>query len=136
MAKGSSAVHLAVGRGSAGDGAAGGISDSEWEFRGRNLKVSHSVSAFQIHFFLPMYFKQHFLKPQHRGIGDRFCPDKLELGIGVRLPQVNPLHFTLKYILLNTFVFQCDQWFLSIAGKMRLCPQGGFIFLFFNFGFL
>lgn len=35
------------------------LSDSRWEFRGRNLSIHHSVPAFQAHSFLLEYFKQH-----------------------------------------------------------------------------
>lgn len=69
------------------------------------------------------------------GAGNHFHCDTLELGRGVRPTQVNPLHFIMKYILLSTFVFKYDQEFLGIADQTYLCPQGGFIFLFFNFGF-
>ena len=119
-----------------------GISDSGWEFRGRKLSINHSVPAFQVHSFLLKYFKQHCFEAHgwlmmtnqwwYRG---SFQHDKLELGIGVSLCSVNPLHFPLKYVLLSTFILRHDQWFSCMLVKMYWCPQGGFVFLFFTFCF-
>lgn len=45
-----------------------GISDSGWEFRGRNLSIHHSVPAFQAHSFLLKYFKQHCFEAHDQSV--------------------------------------------------------------------
>lgn len=91
------------------------------------------VLAIRIHYFLLKYFKQDFLKPQ---VFSRLISkaiqwyDKLELGIGVRLPRENPLPFTLKYVLLSTLYSSVNSDFCAYLIR-DVCVHKGASFSYF-----